>query len=304
MRQIGTIANQELAERFSDFMLTEGIATELTDDDDKCVIWAVEEDQLNTAREMLEQFNQSPDDEKYRDVVNQANTIRQEKHARNEQARQNVRSGREVWKPGLKQNAQKVPVTFTLIVACILVSLWTGMGKNKLACEPLHFVKYQHAPVDRNLHTTDPSDALTDIRAGQVWRLVTPMFLHFGVLHLLFNMMWLYQLGGQIEGRKGRTKYILMVLALAVFSSLVQVLIEKYAFFGGMSGVVYGLFGFIWMKVRFDPSDRFELSNNTVMIMLIWFGFCFFLRDVANGGHAGGLFLGVVMGYISAHSHK
>jgi GlpG protein len=252
---------------------------------------------------MLEQFNQSPDDEKYWDVVDQATTIRQEKNARKEQAKRNIRSGREVWKPGLKQNAQKVPVTFTLIVASIAVSLWTGMGKDWQSAESLSFVRH-YETIDPNWDMTDPYSVLKDIRAGQVWRLVTPIFLHLGTLHLLFNMMWLYQLGGQIEARKGRTKYILMVLALAVFSSLVQALIAKHAFFGGMSGVVYGLFGFIWMKVRFDPSDRFELSNNTVMIMMIWFGFCFFLSDVANGGHAGGLFLGVVMGYISAHSHK
>ena len=95
-----------------------------------------------------------------------------------------------------------------------------------------------------------------------------------------------------------------MLLALAVFSNLVQVFVSRHPFFGGMSGVVYGLFGYIWIKSRFDPRDRFHISQQNVNLMLIWFAICFtpLLGNVANGGHAGGLVLGAVMGFISAKS--
>jgi GlpG protein len=301
MRQIGTIKNRDQAGRLADYMLTAGIETHINADDDPCVIWVVEEDRFQTAREIFEQFVQNPDDEKYQDRAGRSKSIRQQKRARSEQTKRNMRHGRDVWKPGLSSTAKRVPITFTLIAVSIAVALWTRMGDDRRAGDTLSFVTIRHHVEDPTWDMTDPASALTDILSGQIWRLVTPIFLHLSAMHLIFNMMWLHQLGSQIESRKGRTKYILMVLALAVFSNLTQALVAKYPFFGGMSGVVYGMFGFVWMKARFDPGDQFYMSNNTVVLMMVWFGLCFLpIFPVANGGHAGGLLLGAAMGYFSA----
>jgi GlpG protein len=70
------------------------------------------------------------------------------------------------------------------------------------------------------------------------------MFLHFSPLHLLFNMMWLKDLGGVIEVRRGRWRYLGLVLLIAGISNLAQGIVSG-PFFGGMSGVVFGLFGYI-----------------------------------------------------------
>ncbi len=95
---------------------------------------------------------------------------------------------------------------------------------------------------------------------------MTPIFLHFGLIHLLFNMVFLYQLGGMIEARRGPWRYLLLGLVCAVLSNIAQYglstigwedgrfVVQMPGLFGGMSGVLYGLFGYIWMKSRYEPA--------------------------------------------------
>ena len=69
-------------------------------------------------------------------------------------------------------------------------------------------------------------------------------------------MFWLHDLGGQIEKRKGPKFFLSFILILALVSNLTQFVISGPAF-GGMSGVVYGLFGYVWVKTRLDPEMAF-----------------------------------------------
>lgn len=302
MRQIGRIATRELTDRFVDYLLTVGVHASGDEDGGEWIIWATEEDKIDLAREALLHFNAAPDDPRYVDQAQRATEIREAERNKSDVALQNMRRGRELWGPGFSKTARRAPITVTLIVLSVAISLFTGFGDNKSAVDLFGFVTNEHhGQIDeegRQWDWTRPADALIDIRSGEVWRLVTPIFSHLGVIHLLFNMMWLYQLGSQIESIKGKTFYIVLILVLAVFSGLVQALIERYPFFGGMSGVVYGVFGYIWMRVKYWPSDGFTLNRNTVAILLIWFVICFAPGTrVANGGHAGGLLMGVAIGY-------
>jgi GlpG protein len=138
---------------------------------------------------------------------------------------------------------------------------------------------------------------LPEVQAGQVWRLITPIFIHFGPLHLLFNLFWLRDFGSMIEVRQGMLKLALLVVVLGVASNLGQYLIGGPDF-GGMSGVLYGLFGYIWLRGQCDPASGLALAPTTVSVMMIWFFLCLFgiIGSVANGTHAVGLVLGVVWG--------
>src|SRR5262249_15911482 len=144
--------------------------------------------------------------------------------------------------------------------------------------------------------------------SGEVWRLVTPIFMHFGlqgipIIHLLFNMGWLVALGTMIELRRDSLTLALVVLVTAIVSNLAEYAymdryLEKYYVFGGMSGVVYGLFGYIWMKSLYEPEQGMILHPNSVSIMLIWLVLCMtgILGPVANAAHVAGLIAGIILG--------
>ena len=83
------------------------------------------------------------------------------------------------------------------------------------------------------------------LKAGQIWRLISPIFIHYSPLHLLFNLFWIYDLGLMIETRRGTWRLLAIVLICALASNFGEFFWEIPALpgFGGMSGVVYGLFG-------------------------------------------------------------
>ena len=148
--------------------------------------------------------------------------------------------------------------------------------------------------------TIDHYDVLVPlqrIREGEVWRLLTPMFLHFGVLHLVFNMMWMWRLGPQVESNHGSILMVALVVVSEVLGNLAQYAVTGPAF-GGMSGVVYALFGFVWMRAQYDRKHRYALSDVNALLMMGWFVVCAtgFVGPIANLGHAGGLVVGLLFG--------
>lgn len=304
MRQIGTLPNEKLGRQLIDYLLTEGIEAKAeSDSGGSYAIWINHEDQVESAKEVFLHFEASPEDARYQGRAARAQELRMQDTQQRKRARKNYRPGHEVWRSG-GNGTRKIPLTFTLIAICVGVALWTDLGENGPASDMLSYVSRKHLSDPDWVHS-NPTDANRDIRAGEVWRVITPNFIHLGLIHLLFNMMWVHTLGGQIESVKGWRKLLMMVALFGIASSLCQVYIARYPFFGGMSGVVYGLFGYVWMKSRYDPGDGIRISQQNVQLMVIWFFICFIPGfAVANGGHAGGLIAGVILGYASAHLGK
>src|SRR5262249_13522307 len=138
------------------------------------------------------------------------------------------------------------------------------------------------------------SSMLQEVRQGQLWRLITPIFLHFGWPHIIFNMLCLRDLGSMIEARQSSLQLAILVLGIGVCSNLGQYYMSGPAF-GGMSGVIYGLLGYVWIRGKFDPGSGLFLHPSTVTMMLIWFVICYtpLLGHIANTAHAVGLVMGV-----------
>lgn len=182
------------------------------------------------------------------------------------------------------------PLTLLLIVICVLLAAISSFGKNIQPLLPFYMSAY--------------TQGLSEIQSGQLWRLVTPIFLHFGILHLVFNMLWLYQLGGAIETRQSKLFFGLLVLVLAISSNLAQ-----YWFagsnFGGMSGVVYGLLGYFWQQGVWNPRFGMRLEQPVVIMMAVWFVLCWLgvFGPIANMAHTGGLVLGVLAGFVLGKLH-
>jgi GlpG protein len=148
------------------------------------------------------------------------------------------------------------------------------------------------------------NDGLGHVLRGEVWRLVTPIFLHFGILHIVFNSWATIVEGTLIETRRGTSRLLILVLVSAVVSNLGQFYYMEQVkpaaphFFGGLSGVGYALFGYLWMKGQYEPEQGMILHPNTVSTMLIWLVLCMtgVVGPIANAAHVVGLVVGIVFG--------
>ncbi len=137
---------------------------------------------------------------------------------------------------------------------------------------------------------------------GEVWRWFTPVLLHFSVLHLAFNCAVTIELGRRLEGALGSGGLWLLVLALAVASNLCQYAFGAGPMFGGLSGVAYGLLGFILVMARRMPDAPAWQLPPGLSIGLLVFLVVFstgvteaFGLFVANAAHWSGLIGGVVL---------
>lgn len=131
---------------------------------------------------------------------------------------------------------------------------------------------------------------------AQPWRLITPALFHYSLLHIAFNTMWWWQLGGQIEKHLG-LKYILMLFIGSALLSNVAQFYMSGPNFGGLSGVVYATVGFVWWFGYLNPGKGVGLSNSIIGFMLFWLvlGYTDFMPiNVANTAHLVGLISGVI----------
>ncbi|MDY6828896.1 MAG: rhomboid family intramembrane serine protease [Pseudomonadota bacterium] len=190
----------------------------------------------------------------------------------------------------------RTPWTLGLVLATTLVTLIVWLSGGELLLPDFTF--YQYARVGGHLF-------LEDFSLRQPWRLITPIFLHFGVLHLVFNMLWLWDLGRRIEVRQGVRALVGLVVLLGLGSNCAQALVTQEAVFGGMSGVVFGLFGYLWVWGRLAPEPLFVLPRGILVLLLAWLalGFsglltAFGFGAIANTAHASGLAAGCLAGTV------
>jgi len=142
---------------------------------------------------------------------------------------------------------------------------------------------------------------------GQYWRLVTPIFLHFSLFHILFNSLWLWEFGRRLEGFLGRSRFLSLVLFTGIASNSTQYFWQGPSLFGGMSGVLYGLLGYLWIRNRLQPDPRIALPSGVIIFMLVWLlvaasGFVdmFIGGSVANAAHVGGLLAGMLAAFAAS----
>jgi membrane associated rhomboid family serine protease len=148
----------------------------------------------------------------------------------------------------------------------------------------------------------DISPLLEDamIRRGELWRLVTSIFPHVNVLHLIFNLYWLWVFGTLVEQVYGQFKTAALIFLFAVGPNALE-----YAFSSGgvgLSGVGYGLFGLLWILSKRDERFRDAVDQRTIQLFVIWFFFCIFatatnFMRVGNVAHGAGGVLGMLTGF-------
>ena len=97
----------------------------------------------------------------------------------------------------------------------------------------------------------------------QFWRFLSPVFLHFSHLHIGFNLVAWWVLASATERYWGSKTLVTIFLWLALVSNVCQYLAADERF-GGLSGVVYGMFGFLWAYSKLSPKAGFSISKVVV----------------------------------------
>jgi membrane associated rhomboid family serine protease len=153
-----------------------------------------------------------------------------------------------------------------------------------------------------------PLFATAEIRRGQLWRLFTCIFPHLDILHLMFDVYWLWVFGTTVERVYGHAKTALLILLFAVGSSSLDFAFDRGGV--GLSGVGYGLFGLLFILSKSDERFRDALDQRTITLFVGWFFFCIattvtHIFPVANVAHGAGAILGILMGYgLSLANHR
>ncbi|MFM7540743.1 MAG: rhomboid family intramembrane serine protease [Planctomycetota bacterium] len=296
MRQVGKTLPAAKASLLADILLAEGIKSNLLESPEGIQVWIVDEDKLPRARELLASFQANPMSADHAAARSEARKIRnEEQSAEREYEQRQRRMERRM------RGAARDKITLLVVLVSVGVSLFSiSAASRQETSEPMGTPEQ----VVSFLSFADPMGQPTGgaIPWNQPWRMVTPAFLHFSTIHLLFNMLMLISLGTRVERALGPPRYGALLLGLALASNLAQGLMVPDGMFGGMSGVVYGIFGFSWIQMSRAPGRGLAIDGFTAMVMMAWF-FAGFLQltggvSMANHAHAGGLLAGLLAGYL------
>jgi GlpG protein len=299
LRQIGTLPRGVAPKVFADYLLTLGIKTRVDERPEGSLIWTYNEDHVARATEELQGYLTRPDDPRYQKAVDAAEAIRRRELERDKEFRKNYREVSDLWAyPGVRRR----PLTMILMAICIFVFFMQESPNSFRRVESTLSISTLYVDQEGHLHDS----GLSDILHGQVWRLVTPIFLHFGIMHLLFNSWALSSFGTIIEVRRRTLRLAVLVLVSAIASNLGQFFYMQRVdpgtphLFGGISGVICALFGYIWMKGLYEPEQGMILHPNSVTMVLLWLALCLtgWMGPIANAAHVVGLLVGVAFGVL------
>ena len=306
MRQIGSLHSQQHAERFSDFLATQGVSSQVEENDGHWCIWVRDEDQLDLSRAELDRFRETPDADQYVSATSTARQIRLEEQRRLERVARNSVDVRQNWNAPLTRRA---PLTAALIAICVAVGLFSDS-----VLAPNDPAKFQANRVYRILALFDPihlmdrswnGNTFADVEGGQVWRLFTPAFLHLGFTHIIFNMFVLHFFGSRIESRQHWPRIAILFFVGSAAGVLGESLYSN-ASVVGFSGVGYAMFGYLWAYGMIAPEKRLGVEPINVMLFMGWLvaGFIgildrMFGMSVGNVAHLAGMLSGFAVAAVA-----
>lgn len=323
MRQIGLLDSAQEANRFTAYLIVERIRAMVEKEGEKFAVWIREENDLARAKVEFSAFVANPADPRYLNKEREAEAILREEQVIRARGQKNVVDHRKQSTP--LATSYRAPLCFFLVGASIAFSLlnFSEEGKRsdpKNVMWSLFFT--DKAGVLVALSDTSSTEqrllaSFSAIQRGEVWRLITPIFIHLSWAHLVFNSWALIVLGGRLETRFGSWPLLAWVLAIAIFSNIAQAVFET-PYFGGLSGVGYGIFGVAWIySIRNSDRTRLVTREETVIYMA-WFFLCILLSSdqwgelmgeeammhIANVAHGAGLFFGGIIGFVLSSMNR
>ncbi|WP_054177894.1 rhomboid family intramembrane serine protease GlpG [Trabulsiella odontotermitis] len=266
MLMITSFTNPRVAQAFVDYMATQGIILTIQQHT-QTDVWLADQSQADRVQRELALFLENPADPRYLAASWQAG-----------HTNSGLQYRRFPFLATLRGNAG--PVTLVIMILCIAIFLIMNALGDRTVMVWLAW------PFDPSLKF-------------ELWRYFTHAFMHFSVLHILFNLLWWWYLGGAVEKRLGSGKLIVITIVSALLSGFIQ---QKFSgpWFGGLSGVVYALMGYVWLRGERDPQSGIYLQRGLIIFSLIWLvagWFDLFGMAMANGAHVAGLAVGLAMAF-------
>lgn len=268
---------QSAAHLLANYLTSQHIAARVEPNDasGEFVVLIIDEEKFSAARDIAESFIQNPSDPKYQQA------------AWNSGENVSLRpSGNGFSLAAILKNARSVPFTSTVLLLCVVVYVLSFLGL--------------FSPIAQHL-LMQPLAILAE--NNEWWRLIGPAFIHFSVLHIVFNVLWWGMLGAKIERTFGISMLCIVFILSATISNVAQALFSvpvqgNLYLFGGLSGVVYAVLGFVWWLGWLRPQWGLSLPNSIIGFMLVWLvlGYADILWvNMANAAHTAGLITGCAL---------
>ncbi len=272
---LGFCASARIAQAFIDYMASKQIEVKIGPAEaGQCSVWVVNPRDKTIAEMEFHAFLSEPTHTKYRAASWETGSL----------GNRNIHYFKfDTW-GALREKTG--PVTWVVLLLCITIYGGNGFGFSSLSYEWFHFPE-------------------TRAQSLEVWRWLSHALIHFSIVHICFNVIWWLQLGGMIEKRLGMLKLMQLFTLSSLLSGCAQWFFSGI-YFGGLSGVVYGALGYIWMLGYYAPHRNLSLPRPVIGIMLIWLilGFAISDMNIANAAHVVGLLSGVALGYVDAMKAK
>lgn len=267
MIQLTRFTHPRMAQAFVDYMATRGVTLHI-ERDEQVVLLLEDESKLEMVENELAQFVRDPFHPRYQAASWQSG---------------NTDSGLHYQRDSLMTHLRRRagPLTLTLGFACIAIFiLMQIIGEDEVQ-------GWLAWPMD-------------SAQSFQLWRWFSHALLHFSLLHLVFNLLWWWYIGGAIEKRLGSGKLFVIALISALLSGWMQ---AKFSgvWFGGLSGVVYALMGYAWLRGERDPESGIFLERGLMAFAILWLVIGFFGvlgQAVGNAAHLSGLLVGLAMAFV------
>lgn len=267
-----SLPDRRLALALSDYLASIGVANQVFDQEGGFAIVLDQEADLPLARQALDGFLSAPEDPRYWQASWQSGRVQREPVYGTTGA-------------GMSRWWQRAgPVTRAVTLLCLMTFVALNMAPEAV----FSLLRYPDVSGGGDL-------------SGEWWRLLTPAILHFSFMHIAFNLLWWWELGGLIErGQSGR-RLLVITLVIMLVSNAAQGL-QYGNSFGGLSGVIYGLLGYLWLYPLLNPAAGFRVRREILWFMLGWLALGYtglldvLFGPVSNVGHLSGLLAGMALG--------
>jgi len=270
MKQLLVINDARLAQSLADYLSSRGMHCELTQSEVGITVWLADESRSSEAEPEVKRFLKEPYHPRYAEAS---------WHSGTPNSRIDYSAGHHSLTAHFLMQAG--PVTLLVMALCTCLFVLQLIGLNLYSSLSFH-------------------QDVSQLSGWQIWRFVTPAFLHFSALHLIFNLMWWWYLAGLVERQLGTSKLLTLLLVGAVIPNLLEFLLSGPDF-GGLSAVVNTLVGYCWVVGRMKPEGEVKLQDGIFIFMVVWLaiGFSGLLGiNLANVAHLSGLAIGLLHGWL------